>query len=215
MKPPSKRFEKKATPLQSGYKPADWMKSVGGFIAGQAHLDECDKLAARIEKQYGAGRLRMHLSVELRIKFDRQRYLLNNAIFYGTLQEVELQAERMQKAWRSAEREAIANGIEPITPNVWEIALDNGRALALCRTTDDANAYSQADGRSVEVWSLEEVARMVEANLFVSETKRQFPGAKVERVKASTPDPLDGIATSANMLDDKLAFQKLDDEIPF
>jgi hypothetical protein len=62
---------------------------------------------------------------------------------------------------------------------------------------------------------LEEVARMVEANLFVSETKRQFPGAKVERVKASTPDPLDGIATSANMLDDKLAFQKLDDEIPF
>jgi hypothetical protein len=55
-------------------------RNVDGVIAGKAHLDGVDALAAEMERKWGCDRLRLLVAADLREKFDRQRYFLNQAI---------------------------------------------------------------------------------------------------------------------------------------
>ncbi len=68
-----------------GPKPPAWQRSHGTHIAGRAYLDEADLTASEMEGKWGCGRLRLLVSPELREKFDRQRYLLNQAVWHGEL----------------------------------------------------------------------------------------------------------------------------------
>ena len=74
-------------PKGSSEAPA-WQETVGTTIAGQAEIDEVDKVAIAMEKKWGRDRLRLVVGPDLREKFDRQRYLLNQAIWHGDLQKV-------------------------------------------------------------------------------------------------------------------------------
>jgi hypothetical protein len=60
--------------------PTSWARTNGTYIAGKAHLDGVDALAAEMERKWGCDRLRLLVSPDLREKFDRQRYFLNQAI---------------------------------------------------------------------------------------------------------------------------------------
>jgi hypothetical protein len=205
----AKQYEKPAPKAVQRPAAPSWQRSPGTYIAGQAMLDEMDGVAIEMERKWGAGRLRMLVDVDLRERFDRQRYLVNHAIHHGDLEQVRLQAQRMIKAWQAADRVATEAAQPRLASGVWEIALTNGRVLALARSATEAATYD-AGGRDVELWTLEEVARMVEGGYFIQSIKRSFPGAVVVAVRSSLDDPLLKLPDSRAGLTDNL-----DDDIPF
>lgn len=196
-------------PERSKARAPDWHKSNGTYIAGQAAIDEADKLAVRMEEKWGAGRLRLLVSIDLREKFDRQRYLLNKAMWHGDLEQVRREAGRMCSAWRALDKAAAEAGAEQLDPNVWEISLSNGDVVAIVPSAEHERVI-RADGRKLQVFTLEEIGRLIEGFPEVVKAKAIFPGATVTSARRSIGDPLDAIADTARGLDDELS-----DEIPF
>lgn len=183
---------------------AEWGRTYATVLAGQAHIDGLDQVAIEMERKWGADRLRLLVSAELREKFDRQRFLVNNAIWSGSLEDVRISCERMIKAWQALDRNATTSGQAVLNPAVWEIALEGGQTLALARSDADANHVAR-EGRAVIIWSLEEVARLISAQVFEQAVKREFPGALVFNVRQTISDPLRRM-NSGSLLDDEIPF---------
>ena len=184
-----------------------WATSPGAYIAGSSAVDGMDAVAREMEQRWGADRLRLLVDADLRDKFDRQRYLVNQAIWHGQLHEVQEQAGRMVKAYRALDRAATAAGAQLLSPDIWEVALKDNRVLAIVRTSTEAHAVAQsANGRAVVVWTLDEVAAMVSAQSEVMMIKTAFPGAKITAVRNNIGDPLDGLADSRIGLGDEIPF---------
>lgn len=182
-----------------------WQTSVGTFIAGQAEIDEVDALAIEMEDRWGVDRLRMLVSVELRVKFDRQRYLLNQAIWHGELADVTREARRMAAAWRALDKAAQASQAPQRPADVWEVALPDNRVVAIVRTVEDAKKVL-ADGRHVDVYTLEEIAQLIHGFPQIAKIKMTFPGATVERVRTRIEDPLNAVKDSKAPIDDPMPF---------
>lgn len=183
----------------------DWHSTPGTYIAGREHLDDLDMLAVEMEQKWGRDRLRLLVPRDLREKFDRQRYKVNQAIWHGTLQDVKAEADRMMKAWRALDRAAEAAGGLSLSPEVWEAVTPHGTVVAIVRSEADLSKVV-ADGRHVEVYTLEEVARLLAAYPEIAAVKASFPGAQVTRVSGPPRDPLDVIPDSKAPLDDALPF---------
>jgi hypothetical protein len=158
-----------------------------------------------MEAKWGADRLRLLVEPELREKFDRQRYLLNQAIWHGELEEVRIQSGRMVKAWLALDAAASAAGKQPLVPNVWEISLADGRVAAIVSTAHDARAVN-ADGREVVVYTLEEIGRLLSAYPDIAVAKAVFPGATVTAIRRTVDDPLDALRDSNADLNDPIGF---------
>jgi hypothetical protein len=159
-------------------------------------------MAIEMERRWGAGRLRLLVSPELREKFDRQRYLFNAAIWHGDLEAVRRESERMVKAWRALDKAADAAAQMPLLPLVWEVALADGTVAAI--VPDAANAKRVlVEGRQLVVYTLEEIGRMLENYQQVTKVKEAFPGAQVVQIRQSIQDPLDAIRDGVS-LDDRL-----------
>ena|SRR5215207_2097869 len=187
-----------------------WPNSYGGYLAGRSAIDEADALAAEMEAKWGCGRLRLLVSSELRERFDRQRYLLNQAIWHGKdVEAVRHEAGRMVKAWRALDKAATEAGKAPLDPQVWEVALDDGGVAAIVPTNAHAGLV-RAEGRKVAVYTLEDVARLLSHDRAIVTAKLVFPGATVTAVRKQPSDPLDAFDNSAQGLDDPL-----DDPLPF
>lgn len=194
--------KKTAPPARSG--PA-WHQTYGTMIAGEAAKTELDLVASAMESKWGADRLRLLVGVELREKFDRQRYLVNQALWHGDLEDVRRETSRMVVAWKALDRAASQAGAEPLVSDVWEVALEDGTVAAIVR--DNAAAASvHTAGRALRIFTLDEVARLIQAFPEIIKAKAAFPGASVEKVRRDVSDSLNAIP------DTELA---LDDEIPF
>lgn len=180
-----------------------WARSNGTYIAGRAYLDEADQTACEMEAKWGADRLRLLVPPELREKFDRQRYLLNQAIWHGDLESVRRESMRMVKAWYALDKTATAGGKGPLAPQVWEIALGDGSVAAIVPSHDHARLVN-AEGRQVSVYTLEEIARLLTGYPEIAKAKLVFPGATVTEVRRSVDDPLQAIHDSNDKLDDPL-----------
>ena len=107
-----------------------WDATYGTYLTGQAAIDGADAVAIDLEQYWGAGRLRLLVTAELREKFDRQRFRLQTAIKHGELQEVITEARRMTVAWWALDRAAKAAGSAPLSPLVWETSLADGTVPA-------------------------------------------------------------------------------------
>jgi hypothetical protein len=188
-----------------------WATSPGQYLAGRAAIDEADALAAEMEAKWGVGRLRLLVPTELREKFDRQRYLLNQAIWHGDLEAVRREAGRMVTAWRTVERAADQAGAMPINPQVWETTLSDGTVVGIVRDIADAHA-AMPEGRKMAIYTLEEVAKLLEANSLVTVAKAAFPGATVEKATPMPSDPLNAFSDSRAELD---KVWDEGDELPF
>src|SRR5215203_5106555 len=127
--------------------------SVGLYLARRAHLDEADKLAAEMESKWGCDRLRLLVTPELREKFDRQRYLLNQATWHGELEDVRREAVRMVMAWKALDQMAEAAGAKPLDDKVLELRLSDGRVVAICADLPAANRVTP-DGRAMQTYLL-------------------------------------------------------------
>jgi len=180
-----------------------WARTPGTYIAGRAYLDGADETAAEMEAKWGVDRLRLLVAPELREKFDRQRYLLNQAIWHGELEAVKREAGRMVKAWEVLDREATSAGRRPLSPAVWEIALEDGTVAAI--VPDNTRAASvNAEGRQVAVYTLEEIGRLLSNYSEIAKAKLVFPGATITVIRKSVSDPLDGLRDSDASLDDQI-----------
>lgn len=167
-----------------------WMQTPGMYIAGRAHLDEADALEVDMELKWGRDRLRLLVSTELREKFDRQRYLTAQARWLGQLEDVRREAKRMAAAWRALDRAAEEAGAKVLDPAIWEVALEDGTVATIVRDPQMANRVL-AEGRRVNVYTLEEIAHMISAFPGVAKAKEVFPGAEVVRTKTRVDNPLD------------------------
>jgi hypothetical protein len=185
-----------------------WARSHGTYIAGRAYLDEADATAAQMEAKWGVDRLRLLVGSELREKFDRQRYLLNQAIWHGELEDVRRESLRAVKAWLALDTAATAAGATPLDPLVWELAVGAGDdAYVAAIVPDNAHAHAViAQGRKVAVYTLEEIARLLAAMPAVAKAKTLWPGATVTASRKSIDDPLAAIHDTDTPLDDDIAF---------
>jgi hypothetical protein len=191
-----------------------WARSYGTYIAGRSYLDEVDALAAQMELKWGVGRLRLLVPPDMRERFDRQRYLLNQAIWHGQdLEQVKVQSARMCRAWCALNDKAEELGARPLDPECWEVAFGPGAVAGvaiICRDGYDASKVDIA-GRCATVYTLEEIARLLELFPTVAAVKKFYPGARVEAVRHTVQDPLDAFPGSERDLDAPL----VEDEIPW
>jgi hypothetical protein len=182
--------------------------SHGTYIAAQAQIDIADQVAIEMEKKWGCGRLRLLVAAELAERFDRQRYLWNQAIWHGDLPMVQHEARRMISAWRKLDQAATAADAKPLSPQVWELTLADGTVAAI--VPDNAHAHAViAQGRKLAVYTLDEIGRMLDDYRAVSQAKLTFPGAEVTAVRRPSGDPLDAIVDTHPHLD-----APMNDEMP-
>jgi len=172
--------------------PNRWDKSHGTYIAGQAAIDGADQVAIDCENFWGRGRLRLLVDVTLREKFDRQRYLYAQAIQYGELADVQREAERMTRAWRALDQVARKGGHWRLPDEVWETTLQDGTVVAIVKDLAAAN-HVPTQGRQVALYSLEEIANLIDAYPSIARAKQVWPGARVANIRKSIGDPLGAI----------------------
>jgi hypothetical protein len=173
----------------SEYQSIPWMVTPGAYISGRAALDEADALEVELELKWGRDRLRLLVDTALREKFDRQRYLTSQARWHGQLDDVQREAKRMAAAWKALDKAATESGAKVLDPAMWEVTLEDGTVATLVREPQLANRVL-ADGRRINVYTLQEIANMISAFPEVVKAKETFPGAKVEKTKTAVSDPL-------------------------
>lgn len=190
-----------------------WARTHGTHIAGRAYVDGADQTAAEMEAKWGVDRLRLLVGPELREKFDRQRYLFNQAIWHGELEQVRTEANRMVNAWLALDRAATAAGKQALSPQVWEVPVsDPGMAddptraaYVVAIVPDDATAHHViTEGRKVVVYTLEEIGRFLALYPDIAKAKQVFPGATVTAVRRSVNDPLSSVHDTSAPLDDPI-----------
>lgn len=184
--------------------PAPWQATYGLYIAGSEVIDDMKVVAREMEEKWGKGRLRMVVPAGLREKFDRQRYLTNQAVWHGELEDVKRECGRMINAWRALDKTAEASGASVKPVEQWEVVLGCGTTLIVVKALEDASAV-KIDGRKAVVWSLDEVAALVDEQKAVLMAKMIFPGAEVISASTTIEDPLNAISTSLADLDDDLS----------
>jgi hypothetical protein len=182
-----------------------WARTPGTYIAGRAYLDGADETAAEMEAKWGCDRLRLLVDPALREKFDRQRYLLNQAIWHGELEAVRRESGRMVAAWLALDRAAVAAGKTGLSPQVWELTLADGSVVAI--VPDNSHAHRViAEGRQLSDFTLEEIGRLLSNYSELAKAKLVFPGAMVTAVRRSVDDPLQAVLDSKEPLDDEIGF---------
>lgn len=169
-----------------------WGTTPGMYISGKEALDEADNLGVLMDRKWGVGRLRMLVDNGLREKFDRQRYLMSQARWEGTLEDVKREAARMVAAYKKLDQTATAAGAKVSAPEVWEVGIEygifKGVVVAIVKNEEDV-AKVQADGRHTIVYSLEEVGRLISHDNFSMTVKQVFEGGEVMPAK-KVRDPI-------------------------
>lgn len=154
----------------------------------QAYFEGVDAARADAERKWGAQRLELLIGDELRAKFRRQCVSWSESyqaawaapmLTRDLLEIVIRKAAAMQRAWIAMDAAAEEAGHRPIFPDVWEARLADGTVAAVVRTGAEASKVI-ADGRHVCVYTLEEVANLIDAlPSALGLAKIVFPGAKV------------------------------------
>ena len=171
----------------------------------QSVIAGVDAVAHEMELRWGVGRLRLLVGDDLRARFDRQMVWWSRAVFppdgsEAQLPEVERIAAATKRAWQALDHVATEAQQKPLDPEVWEVGLPDGRVLAVTRTNAEALRVAQ-DDRAKVVWTLEEVARLVDKVELVNVVKREFPGARV----TSISDPTYGCQDDPIPFDDDIS----------
>lgn len=203
-----------------------WARSPGEYIAGKEALDAADHLGVKLDRYWGVDRLRLLVDGNLREKFDRQRYLMAQARWEGTLEDVKRESARMVKAYEALDRAAKAVGASPVDDSVWEVGIEHGIFKGVCVAivkNHEAAAKVRADGRHTIVYTLDEIARLISFDSFSLQVKTVFEGAEI----VPTPrivDPLqpslaidkEGIPDVKAPIDGVVGFDwTTGDEVPF
>ncbi len=137
-----------------------------------------DAIAVEMERRWGVGRLPL-----LREKFIRQLRRFDQAIVSNDVERIRQSGAATTRAWLALDQAATETGQQQLQPNAWEVRLEDGRVVALCRTNAEAHAEVRS-GRHLEVWTIDEIARIMFAFPGLGIAKQVFPGATVESVRS-------------------------------
>jgi hypothetical protein len=159
-----------------------------------------DHVAQQAEAYWGVGRLPLLVDDDLRAKFARQALRWRNALEEAwdakmltrdQLDAVQKSSGAMQRAWQALDKAAKEAGAKALSPDVWEACLSDGSVACIVRTNAEAG-HVIAEGRSHNVWTLEEIARAIE---LLPETIRgakiAFPGATLQPARQRYHGKLD------------------------
>jgi hypothetical protein len=150
-------------------------------------IDGVDQVAKQMEAKWGVGRLELLVDDILREKFRRQQRHFDEATKnHDDVERVRQAGAAMKRGYEALDAAAAAAGATLLDPEIWEVPLSDGRVVAFCRTMPGAFAVYRA-GRYLEVWTIEEVARLIEAFPEASKAKEVFPGAIVTGGRAKLP----------------------------
>jgi hypothetical protein len=157
------------------------------YSLAKAILDGVDAVIAASERRWGVDRLRLLVPDDLRARWDRQWLAYCRAVETNDLSGIQRHGAATRRAVAALDAAATAAGAQPIEPVVWEAEHD-GRVISVVRTAAEAHAVA-ADGRNLEVWTLDELVRVAlyraEA---VSAAKAVFPGAEVTAIRSPPVD---------------------------
>ena len=192
-------------PRERRFDAAPWQATYGMYITGQAWVDELTLCVEGMEHKWGAGRLRLMVGPELREKFDRQRYLTNQAIWHGDLEEVKTQCRRMINGWKALDKAAGDAGLERCPTEAWEVVGASGLVHVIVRTIDDATDYKMGRQNAC-VYTLAEMAVILDALSPVEALKSAFPDAEVVQLRRDVGDALDDVHDTQGDLDDEIPF---------
>lgn len=168
----------------------------------QAHLIPVDQAFRDSEARWGVGRLANLVSPETLLSFKRGFAMWSEAIAAGDVAQVQALAPKMLAALAFMDREADARGHAPLSVNAWEAATPDGGVLIVCRTQAEAHALAKApDGRARQIWTVEELARVIDRIGIVAEIKAASPGARVAKLVQHDASFADDFAKSDRLLD--------------
>lgn len=171
---------------------------VGEMVALRNNLEA---VARQMERKWGKARLQALVPDELCQRFYRQLAKVRAAAAENDDQASIVETRKMIGAWHYLDREAERLGAEPLHPMVWETALSDGTVIAIVHDHDDEFAMlADQQGREMRVYTIGEIARLIEANPVELAIKEKFPGAKIVEPFLSSLDPM---------------FWERGDEIPF
>lgn len=156
----------------------------------QAYFEGIDHTRAEVDREWGSGRLVMLVDDELRAKFNRQQTKWSDAyreawqserVTGPQLDAVKAHAAAMKRAYAALASAASEGGHRPISPEVWETTLADGTVVAVVRTDAEVGKVL-ADGRHLSVYSLREIAHVIDALPPALQLAKQvFPGAVIQQ----------------------------------
>ena len=164
-----------------------------------AYVAGVDRAAVEMETKWGMDRLPMLVSDDLRAKFNRQAASWSEAVAAAydadrvtgaQMQAVTVKAAAMQRAWAALDAFAEEAGHRAIAPWVWEARLHDGSVAAVVQTNAEASKVI-TEGRFLRVFTLEEIANVIDALGVVSLAKATFPGAKIQPTRRTHMLPFD------------------------
>lgn len=200
------RFEKRQP--SSGAKPIG-PKTPDEQDLVTSSLIELDRIAADYERKWGTGRLVTICRDNARLSFRKGWASWREAAAKGNAQAMQGVLDGLKQLWRIADAQATADGHQPLTADVWEARLEDGRVLAIARTNAEAIA-AQREGRATVALTMAEIARLWPKLEMLDAIKTEFPGATVERVIQNgegfaeswvTADPLHELLHGVDVVD--------------
>lgn len=163
----------------------------------EAAVWDFDREIKKAEADWGVDRLPYLVDAKRREAWWAGMEDLNQAIMANDPELVRQNVDNMTIGICMLIKAAEKAGEMPLVADQWETPLKDGRVLRIVRCWPE-NSCRFDDARGVVVWTLEEVARIIEDKFVVNAVKEAWPGAVVTAVRNTSPHSLD-----------------LDDEIPF
>jgi len=168
-------------------KPEPWRIQTGAdFIVHdriQSAVWDFDKAITQAEKIWGVDRLPYVVSDATRQRWWRAMDAFNGAIFNGDWEGVRAMSNNLVKGVARLVEEAEALGASPLDAKVIEARMPSGRVLRIVQAWP-AGAVRVESNPDVLIWTVDEVARLVESQRMVDKVKEIWPGAEVTRIRS-------------------------------
>jgi hypothetical protein len=153
----------------------------------QIAIEALDEVAHRMERKWGVDRLPRLVPNDLALKFWRQVGKLNVEIVEEAtagIANVEQEAGRMVNAWMALDAAAEAAGADRASGQYLTARMSDGRSLVICGDLEGVAVWRQQNpDQAAAVWSMQEVATVLEGLDLVNRTKHLFDGAVVEAAR--------------------------------
>ena len=152
-------------------------------------LERLDEVATGYEKKWGVDRLQKLVAQDLAERFQEQLDLLNSALGHHAALDVISHADALARGWAALDAAAESRGCARIDSAAWEVVTPAGRKIAF---VSDIRAYKTLQRDGWEIWSAEEVGRIIDkfhveidwnASEAVRQAEKLFPGAEITRVR--------------------------------
>ena len=147
-----------------------------------AFIGATDEIAIAMERKWGVDRLPRLVPTDIGARFYSQAQKFNAAIQNGSVADVQVESERMRSAWTYLDQVATGAGAEIIKGDVWEVSIGDGKVVAFVRDWHEGRALL-ATGRRMDVYTAEEVARIIAGIPTLAAVKEHFPGAELVEVR--------------------------------